>query len=101
MVQYTDKRSAAVIEIVRGLGDDSLARYEAEVLEVIFGDFDDTITFGCTRDKSLHHYVSWKVKKPWDMPQYVMTDSMDELYERLEEIEEDYSEDYTAPWSNW
>lgn len=102
VVQYTDKRSAAVVKVVEVEEDDSYIGYDAEVLDEIFGDFrKDTITFGCTKDKSMHHYVSWKVKEPWSLPQYVMSDSLDELREELSEIEDKYKENYTAPWSNW
>lgn len=94
VVQYTNKSLAVVVEITSRDLDGSFVRYEAEVLEdPIVGEIDqDTFTFGCTEDKSLHHYVTWKVKEPWEMPQYIRADSVAEIDRKLSKIEEKYKD---------
>jgi len=92
-VQYTDKSMALVVEIAEILENDDFVRYEAKVLDEILGSIEeDTFMFGCTKDKSLHHYVTWKVKEPWEMPQYIDAGEIDEIQEKLSEIEDKYKD---------
>jgi len=77
-VQYEEKHSAAsIIKIIEDLSNDNFVRYEAEVLEPIFGfqTKGSTFEFGHSLRKEDQNmvsvYVEWKVKEVGSSTDYI------------------------------
>lgn len=101
VVQYENEyHAAAVVEITKDLSDEGYLRYEAEVLEPIFGSLQKTesFTFGHTLDEDLQNmvnvHVNWKIKEVGTPTEYVMN-SEDLDYNEFDEYVRSLKEKYT------
>lgn len=97
VVQWENKwHAAAVVNITEDLSDESHVKFEAEILEPIFGfekEIEEPFTFGRTRDEDMWHYSQWKVKPPGEMTDYCNAAELDDHRQKMNEIEEKYGEE--------
>lgn len=97
IVQWENKyHAAAVVKITEDLSDESHVKYEAEILDPIFGfeeNLEDPFTFGRTRNEDWWHYSQWKVKPPGEMTDYCNAAELEDHRKLMQKIEEEYGEE--------
>jgi len=102
VLQYEEKYHVAAVAKILSVeyeelsGDGEIKKpyqtVEIEILEPIFGPFDEgeEVTLGRTTAQGLQHYIDWKFKEPGTMTDYCLADSLEEHADRMNEIKEKY-----------